>query len=79
MMPRKCKNPLATVTATISYYMTVQEITNNTMSEKLLISKPTWFDRKKHPEHITLGELSRIAGILDVDMTVLIGGLSPDA
>lgn len=79
MMPRKCKNPLATVTATISYYMTVQEITNNTMSEKLLISKPTWFDRKKYPEHITLGELSRIARILDVDMTVLIGGLSPDA
>lgn len=32
-MPKKCKNPLMTVTATIAYYMELQELTNKEVYE----------------------------------------------
>ena len=77
IMSRKCKNPLMTVTATIMYYMELQGLTNKEVYEKLLMSEATWIDRKKCPDKFTLGDLSRIARILGVDMSVIINGLVP--
>lgn len=77
-MPKKCKNPLMKVTATIMYYMELQGLTNKEIYEKLTMSDSTWIDRKKHPEKFTLGELSILAKIFGVDITVLVGGLVPD-
>ena len=76
-MPKKCKNPLMAVTATIAYYMTTNSITNKEVCEKLLMSEATWIDKKKSPDKFTLGDLSRVAKILGTDMMVLVGGLIP--
>lgn len=76
-MPKKYTNPLMRVTATIAYYMELNNLTNKEVSDRLLMSKPTWFERKKYPEKFTLGELNRIAKILNVDTATLVSGLFP--
>lgn len=76
-MPKKCKNPLMTVTATIAYYMELQELTNKEVYEKLGVSSPTWLEKRKCPDKFTLGDLSILAKIFGVDITVLVGGLIP--
>lgn len=76
-MPKKCKNPLMAVPATIAYYMEMSEISNKELCEKLTMAPATWIQKKKHPEKFNLGELSVIAKIFNVDLIVLIGGLIP--
>jgi len=76
-MPKKCKNPLMKVTATIMYYMELQELTNKEVYEKLGVSSPTWLEKRKCPDKFTLGDLSILAKIFGVDITVLVGGLIP--
>lgn len=76
-MPKKCKNPLMKVTATIMYYMEPQELTNKEVYEKLGVSSPTWLEKRKCPDKFTLGDLSILAKIFGVDITVLVGGLIP--
>lgn len=76
-MPKKCKNPLMMVTATIAYYMELNGIDNKNMCERLMMSANTWIDRKKMPERFTLGDLSRISKILGVDVITIVGGLIP--
>lgn len=76
-MPRKCKNPLKNVTATIAYYMELRGLTNKEMCQKTSMTVPTWVNRKRNPETFNLGELAVIAKILHIDMIVLIGGLVP--
>lgn len=77
-MPKKCKNPLMKVTATIMYYMELQGLTNREVYEKLGVSSPTWLEKRKCPDKFTLGDLSILAKIFGVDITVLVGGLVPD-
>lgn len=77
-MPKKCKNPLMKVTATIMYYMELQGLTNKEVYEKLSISPATWIDKKKSPDKFTLGDLNILSKIFGVDITVLVGGLVPD-
>lgn len=77
-MPKKCKNPLMKVTATIMYYMELQGLTNREVYEKLGVSSPTWVEKRKCPDKFTLGELSILSKIFGVDITVLVGGLVPD-
>lgn len=76
-MPKRCKNPLMMVTATIAYYMELEGIDNKTMCEKLPMSAHAWIERKKTPERFTLGDLSRIARILGIDTATIIEGLIP--
>lgn len=76
-MPRKCKNPLMTVTATIAYYTELQELTNKMICERLSVSQATWIDKKKNPDKFTLGDLSILAKMFGVDIAVLVGGLIP--
>lgn len=77
-MPRKCKSQLMLVTATIAYYMELQEITNKSICEKMSISSHTWIDKKKNPDKFTLGDLSILAKVFKVDMLTLVGGLVPN-
>ena len=74
---RKCKNPLTTVTATIAYYMELSDMTNKEICEKLMMSFPTWIDKKKNPDKFTLGDLSILAKVFKIDMLTLVGGLVP--
>ena len=76
-MPKKCKNPLMAVSATIAYYMELSNISNKELCEKLTMAPATWIQKKKNPEKFNLGELSVIAKIFNVDLIVLIGGLIP--
>jgi hypothetical protein len=76
-MPKKCKNPLAAVTATIAYYMELSDMTNKEICQKLMISFPTWIDKKKNPDKFTLGDLSILSKIFGIDIMVLVGGLIP--
>lgn len=76
-MPRKCKNPLMTVTATICYYMELNGVTNKYVYEKMHISSPTWFEKKRCPEKFTLEDLLLISKILGTDIPTLVTGLIP--
>lgn len=76
-MPRKCKNPLMTVTATISYHMELQELTNKMICERLSVSQATWIDKKKNLDKFTLGDLSILAKMFGVDIAVLVKKLIP--
>lgn len=76
-MPKKCKNPLMIVTATIVYYMELQELTSKEVYEKLGVSSPTWLEKRKCPDKFTLGDLSILAKIFGIDIMALVGGLIP--
>lgn len=76
-MPKRCKNPLMTVTATIAYYMELQGLTNKYVYEKLMISDHTWQTKKKNPEKFTLEDLSMLAKILGIDIVTIVSGLIP--
>ena len=76
-MPKKCKNSLSTVTATIAYYMELSDMTNKEVCQKLMMSFPTWIDKKKNPDKFTLGDLNILSKIFGIDIMVLVGGLIP--
>lgn len=76
-MPKKCKNPLLRVTATIAYYMELNNLNNLEICKRLNISKSAWYDKKKSPGKFTLDELSGISRILGIGIDTLVTGLVP--
>ena len=77
VVPKKCKNPLMTVTATIAYYMELKGVNNREICCRLSTAPATWSERKKNPEKFTLEELNILAKIFGVDITTLVNGLVP--